>query len=186
MKKIIIALMLLFVLSPVFSSNGTEHVVFYRLGEKDPDAWNLLRKYFQAKGYSLTVYEGTSNLDRHIENVNKINRGTPGLFVALDFRIGDRNSVMVAVTGAKRERGSILSIEEVPAVHEIQSRECARSVAESFQKGPKELSLFPLLGVDMPGIFVKMECTREKISETFEAFYGGLQRYFARGTKNEN
>jgi hypothetical protein len=185
-RSVFFITLVLFSLVPLFCLYGAEHIVLYGVGEKDPGAWGLLRKYFQTKGYSLNIYDGTSNMERHIENVNSINRGKSGLLLAIDFHFGDGNDVLVAVAEGKRGRGNILSVEQVVAVHGDDSRECAKAVAGSFGRTAKELPLFPMMGVNMPGIFVKMECTKEKTLEMLGTLDEGLRRYFARGAKNEN
>jgi hypothetical protein len=174
---------IIFLLLPFFHSQAGEHVVLYRIGEKDPVAWNLLSKYFTSKGYNVSTYEGTDSLEKHIENVNRINKGKGSLLLAIDFNIGETNHVLIAITDAKKGKGNVLAIEEVPAIHESNSKELATLLASSFNRGVKQLPLFPLLGVDMPGIFLRMECTKEKAGEMLNKLHDSLQKYFRRGIK---
>jgi len=176
---------LVFLLFPFFCSHGEEHIVFYRFGTKDPVAWNQLRKYFVTKGYRISFYDGADNLEEHVENVNRINGLNASLLIAMDYGIGDKNRSMVAVTTAKKGRGNILAIDEVPAVHGAESRELANLVAGTFKKNVMELPLFPLLGVDMPGIFLWVESTPDRSTEVFDKLHDGLQKYLKRGRKNE-
>jgi len=155
-----------------------EQLVLYRIGEMDQPSWGLLRQYFIKKGYTLNIYESTGSIEKHIENANRINRGKRSLLLAVDFKIGEGNHVLVAVTEGKRGQGSILSIEEVSAAHLSESRECARIVASFFHKKVKEFPLLPLTGIDMPGIFVKIECTKDKTEDMLSPLHDGLQRYF--------
>ena len=179
MRRFIIILLLLL---PFFDSHAGEHIVLYRFGEKDPAAWSMLRKYFNSKGYSIITYEGTNDLERHVENVNKINRGKGTLLLAIDFSIRESHNVLIAVTNAQGGKGNILAIDEVPAVHAGKSKEFAMLVASSFNKNVKELPLFPLLGIDMPGIFLRIECTKEKVNETFDKLHASMQKYFKKDT----
>jgi hypothetical protein len=73
----------------------------------------------------------------------------------------------------------------MPAIYANESRELASSLASAFNKGIKEFPLFPLLGVDMPGVFLKITYTHEKTLEVFNKLHEGMQRYFKRGMKDE-
>lgn len=181
-KRLLVVAFLLF---PFFCSHAEEHVVFYRFGTKDQIVWNQLGKYFVTKGYRVSFYDGADNLERHVENVNRINRLNASLLIAMDYNIGDKNRLMVAVTTAKKGKGNILAIDEVPAAHGAESRELASLVAGVFKTNVKELPLFPLLGVDMPGIFLGVESTPDRSTEIFDKLHESLQKYFKRGRKDE-
>jgi len=181
----VIALILLFVFFPVFCSHGGEHIVLYRLGAKDPVAWEQLRKYLGTRGYATSMYDGTNSIEKHVENVNKLNKLKASAFLAMDFGVGEKNQVMVAVTTATRGKGNILAIEEMPALYANESRELASSVASAFDKGVKEFPLFPLLGVDMPGIYLRITCTPDKTGEVFQKLHEGIRKYFKRGIQDE-
>lgn len=179
----LLALLLLFF--PVFCSHGGEHIVLYRLGMKEPVAWDQLRRYLGAKGYKISMYDGPDNIEKHVENVNKINKLKASALIAMDFGAGEKNQIIVAVTTPKKGRGNILAIEEMPALYANESRELATSLASVFNKGVKEFPLFPLLGVDMPGVFLKIGYTPDTTNEVFEKLHEGMQRYFQRGMKDE-
>jgi hypothetical protein len=181
----IVILVLLFLFFPVFCSHGGEHIVLYRLGVKDPVAWEQLRKYLGTKGYKISMYDGTDNIEKHVENVNKINKLKASVLIAMDFGAGEKNQIIVAVTTPKKGKGNILAIEEIPALYANESRELATSLASVFNKGVKEFPLFPLLGVDMPGVFLKIGYTPDKTNEVFEKLHEGMQKYFKRGMKDE-
>lgn len=182
-------LILLCVLFPFFYSHAADHIVLYNTGEKDEAAWGTLKKYFDSKGYNVSIYEKASNLEKHLEKVNMMNRTNASLMLALDFRIGEKNDVFVAVTDVKQGSGRIfsriLTIEEIPGQYIELSMEFAKYVASSFGKTVKELPLFPLLGVAMPGIFLRMECTKDKVDEMLNILNDSLQKYFKRSIKNE-
>ena len=181
----IVLLVLLFLFFPVFCSHGGEHIVLYRLGMKEPVAWDQLRRYLGAKGYKISMYDVPDNIEKHVENVNKINKLKASALFAMDFGAGEKNQIIVAVTTPKKGKGNILAIEEIPALYANESRELATSLASVFNKGVKEFPLFPLQGVDMPGVFLKIGYTPDKTNEVFEKFHEGMQKYFKRGMKDE-
>jgi hypothetical protein len=181
--KVFIVLVCIFF--PLFCSFAGEHIIFYRTGEKDQNAWSLLKKYFDSKGYNVSIYEKPETFEKHLENANRINKTNASLMWAIDFRIGDKNDVFVAVTNSIKGNGKFLTIDEVPAQHIVRSTEFAKCAASSFGKTVKELPLFPLLGIDMPGVFLIMECTKDKTGEALNTLNDCLQKYFMRGIKNE-
>ncbi|HNS77599.1 MAG: hypothetical protein WBJ54_11800 [Syntrophorhabdus sp.] len=178
-------LIVIFFFAPVFYSHGNEHIVFYRLGAKDGVAWDQLKRYLGAKGYRISIFDGADNIEKHVEIVNRINKLKASAFLAMDFGVGEKDQVMVAITRAKRGKGTILAIDELPALYANESRELSSSLASVFDKGIKEFPLFPLLGVDMPGVFLKISFTPEKTLEVFARLHEGMQRYFKRGMKDE-
>ncbi len=165
-------------------SYADEHFVIYRMGEKDQAAWNMFRKYFSAKGYDMSYYDGADSIDKHIENANKINRSNGTVFLAIDLVFGGTNNILVAATNARRGKGNIPDIDEVPAIHINNSMELATMIAAPFNKKIKKMPLFMVLGIDMPGIFLRLESPRDKAGEIFDRLHEGLQKYVKRG-KNE-
>jgi hypothetical protein len=182
MKAFLTVLLLIFSLS---SAHAGEQIPLYCAGEKDQASWNILKKYFDSKGYNVSIYEKTDNLEKHLENANRINKTGASLMLVMDFRMGDKNDVFAAITNAKKGKGKIPSIEEVPGQYVELSAEVAGCVATPFRKTVKELPLFPLLGVDMPALFLRIECTKEKADEMLNVVNDCLQKYFQRGKKNE-
>jgi hypothetical protein len=178
MKAFLTVLLLIFSLS---AAHAGEQFALYCAGEKDQPSWNILKKYFDSKGYNVSIYEKTDNLEKHLENANRINKTGASLMLVMDFRIGDRNDVFAAITNAKKGKGRILSIEEVPGQYVELSAEVAGCVATPFRRTVKELPLFPLLGIDMPALFLRIECTKEKAEETLNVVNDCLQKYFQRG-----
>lgn len=180
-----IACFLFCLLVPTFYSHGGEHIVLYRLGTKDPATWDQWRRYLGTKGYRISMFDGSDTIEKHIDNVNKINKIGASVFIAMDLGISDQNRAVIAVTTAKKGKGNILAIDEIPALHANDSRELATSLASMFNKGVKEIPLFPLLGVDIPGVYMKIEYTPDKTNEVLEKFHEGMQRYFRRGKNDE-
>lgn len=180
-----IVTVLIFVLAPVFYSHGSEHIVLYRLDTNDPVSWEQLKRYLGAKGYRVSTFDGTDNLEKHVENVNKINKLKASAFIAMDFGVSDQNRTVIAVTTAKKGKGTIMSIDEVPALYANESRELATSLAFVFSKDVKEIPLFQLLGVDIPGVYMKINFLPDRTKEILEKFHEGMRRYFKRGMNNE-
>jgi hypothetical protein len=178
-----IGMLLIFILFS--SSYAGESIPLYCAGEKDQASWNFLKKYFDGKGYNVTIYEKTDNLEKHLENANKINKTGASLMLVMDFRMGEKNDVFAAVTNAKKGKGRILAIDEIPGQYVDISAEVAGCVATPYRRTVKELPLFPLLGVDMPALFLRIECTKEKADEMLNVVNDCLQKYFQRGKKDE-
>jgi hypothetical protein len=145
----------------------------------------MFRKYFSAKGYNLSYYDGADTLEKHIENVNKINRSKGTAFLAIDLAAGDAGRTFIAVSNAQKGKGNIPEIDEVPAMHINNSMELATTIAAPFNKKIKRLPLFMLLGIDMPGLFMRLESHRDKMGEVFDRLHEGLQKYAKRGKTDE-
>ena len=175
----------IFLLFPFFYSHGEEHIVLYRFGTRDPGVWDQLRKHLGGKGYKVSMYEGADNLEKHIENVNRINRLRASLLLAMDFSVGAKNQYLVAVTTAKRGTGNILAIDEVPSLYGNLSRELAGLLAGAYGGTVKEFPLFPLLGVDMPGVYLNIECTPDQTGQVLDKLSSSLQKYFRKGKNDE-
>ena len=62
--------------------------------------------------------------------------------------------------------GRFLAIDEIPARFARESDRLAASVAAPFGVKVKHLPLFPLLGVNMPGIVVKLEFDQGETTRT--------------------
>jgi hypothetical protein len=115
-----------------------------------------------------------------------------GVFVGIEFTFGEGRQVMVAMAEPAKEgiggSGSesagyqrlLWRVDELPAKHEIQSKRLADLVASPFQVKVKRLPLFPLLGVDMPGVFVSIECKKEDAWSLLVMLDQALQKYYKR------
>jgi hypothetical protein len=175
-------LVLLLLLSHVCAG---EQIAFIRMGDKDPAVWNSVKRYMSGMGYGITFYDGAMNLDGQVETANRINRSGAALTIALDLTIGEKETVFVGISSAKKGKGSILALDEVPAVHEALSREAAGQVASVMGVKVREIPLFPLLGLDMPAFFLRLGCPKAAVEERFDALHRGLESYYKRGVKNE-
>jgi len=177
-KFILIIICLLF---PLFSVYSADSIVIYRMSDKSEPIWNLFKKSFDSKGYNMSIYEKTDNINKHLENLNRINRTNVSLMLAVDLRTDEKTDVFVAVTDAKRGTGRFRTIEEVAGQHTGDSMILAKEIATSFGKNVKELSLFPLLGIDVPGIFIRIECKNEQLNEILNKLHESIQKFIKRG-----
>ena len=171
---------------PFFCSYGAQHIVLYHVGEKDPAALSMLRKQLAGKGFTVSAFDGVNTIEKQVELANRINRLRAALFIALDFSFGEEEeepAVTIAVTNAKRKADKVLAIEDVPGVYAASSREFADLVAESFNRKVLELPLFPLLGIDMPGVFLRIECPKDDAGDVLGKLSESMQKYFGKGKK---
>lgn len=168
------------------SCYAAEHIVLYRLGERDAPHWESCRKHLQKKGYRVSMYDGAGTIEKQVENVNRINRERAVALVALDLRAGTKNRAVVAVDNAKAEKSRFLTIREIPALHAAESRQMATALAGSFRTFVKELPLFPLLGIDLPGLFLHVEYVPENLPAALEMLSDGLNKYFGRSAPDES
>ena len=176
----------LFLLVPLFSVFARDNIVFYQTGEQDPALWNGLKKYFTNKGYGALVYGGATGIEQQIQIANKINREKASVFLALELVPSEKESLFVAVSQATRGKGKILEIDELPAAHGSDSEELALSIAAPFGVKVKRFPVFAFLGIDMPTVFLRVDCPKDRTGETFNKLNEGLQKYFNRGAKDED
>lgn len=184
------ALVVVLIIACAIPCYGGNNLIFYQLG-RDDDAAKVLKGYFEGKGYGVTIYPGESTLEKHVEKVNSINRQAQAVFIAARFLKGEKERVLVASTPGKRLPGGeegqdlFVSAQDVPVRLAAESKRLADAIALSLQTRPVSMPLFPLLGVDMPGIFLLIEYRPERLKEMFAALEEGLQKYFRRDRKNE-
>jgi hypothetical protein len=185
MRRISI-LVCIFLLIPLFSLQARDNIVFYQMGDRDPALWSALKKYFAGKGYGVSIYEDADSIEKQIQNVNKISKEKAVVFLAVELVPSEKEGIFVAISKTKKGKGSILEIDEVPAVHSTDSEDLALSIAAPFGVKIKRLPLFVFLGIDMPGAFLKIDCPKDKTGEIFNRLNEGLQKYLNRGVKDEN
>jgi len=179
-------LVCIFLLMPFFSLQARDNLVFCQMGDRDPALWSVLKKYFTGKSYGVSIYEGADSIEKQIQNVNKISKEKAVVFLALDLIPSEKEGIFVAMSKTKEGKGSILEIDEVPAAHRTDSEDLALSVAAPFGAKIKRLPLFVFLGIDMPGVFLKIDCPKDKTGGVFNRLNEGLQKYLNRGVKDEN
>lgn len=179
-------MVMLLMVMPFFSSSAAEHIVLYRMGDRSSGEWNSLKKTLNKKGYKVSMYDVPVTFERHVENANRINKEKATLVIAVELDIGNVTRAFVATSTARKGKGKFHTMEEVPAIHENRSREAATQVATLFGAKAKVVPLFPLLGVNMPGFFIRMEHTKDGGENMFNTLEEGLGKYFARSDKNES
>lgn len=185
MKQILL-LLCIFLLLPFFSVHGRENIIFYQVGERDPALWSGLKRYFSNKGYGVSTYEGANTLEKLIQNANKINKEKAALLLALELVPSEKEDIFVAISNAKKGKGAILEIDEVPATHGTESEDLATFIAAPFTKKVKRLPLFVFLGIDLPQVFLRINCPADQSGITFDKLHNGIQNYLKRGATNEN
>jgi hypothetical protein len=173
-------LVLSFCVSYVHAAGNS--IILCRIGDATPQAWTTLRQYFEDKGYQVTFYQGEATVERHVEKVSGLNRGPGAIFLAVELVPASRPRVMVAVTDARKGEGRFLTIDQVPDRFARESEKLAAFVAAPFKVKVKRLPLFPLLGINMPGVFVRMQFKEGEVEDGAKKLYAGVDRYFAERT----
>lgn len=181
-RCLLLVLILSPICMPVFAS---EHIVLYTIGEKKTPETDAAKRYLEKKGFKISIYPLKNTLERHIENINKINNQKASMLIALNIEVSDDEGCFVAVSDAKKTTGIFQAIEDIPGIHGESSRELASSIASSFSVKVKELPLFPLIGADMPGVFVYIMTKKDAVNIALERLYVGIDSYLKRGKRNE-
>jgi hypothetical protein len=175
----IIVLCAIMTLLPVPSVHAAgKSVVLCKIGDSAPEAWSYLRQYIEGKGFQVTLCEDEATIEGHVEMVNSINRGPGRIFLAVELVPAARTYVMVAMTDAKKGEGRFLTIDQIPEQFAGESERLAGSIADPFKVKVKHLPLFPLLGVNMPGVFVRMQFKEGEFEDGVNKLYSGIERYY--------
>jgi hypothetical protein len=178
---------------------GADSLVVYQVGAKEQQSWTVFKDFFREKGYDVFFHQDETTLEKHLERIGKINRGPAKFFLAMELVFGEDGSVLVAMTDQKGSEGSqggslnplsesgnrFLTIDELPAKYASESGRLAEAVAASFNVKVKHLSLFPLVGVDMPGIFLRIGCKQDKAREMLGLLHRSIQTYLRRDVSHE-
>jgi hypothetical protein len=199
------------VAQPCFAADS---FVLYQVGVKELQSWSLARDFFKEKGYDVLYQLGETTIEKHLEKMGKINRGPAKFLLALEFVSGDDAGVLVAMTDQKAAEGGppaepgkpsasrignglttftldghagnkFLAVDELPGKYAADSGRLAEGIAGSFKVKVKHLPLFPLLGADMPGIYLWIECRQDKVGEMLGLLHGGIQNYLRRDVPHE-
>ena len=171
----------------------------YQVGAKEQQPWILFKDFFKEKGYDVLFHQGEMTLEKHLERVGKINRGPAKFLLVMELVFGEEGSVLVAMTDQKRADSPqgvtgdlqpgggnrFLTVDELPARHASESRRLAEAAAASFNVKVKQVSLFPLIGVDMPGILLRIECKQDKARQMLGLLHGSIQNYLRRDVSHE-
>ena len=185
MKRVLLFIcMMVFV--PTSFLWGRENIALYQMGKSDPALVAAAKKYFLAKGYGVSIYEGVDSLEKQVQTATKINRERGLFFLALEIVPSETENVFVAVSNAKKGKGGLLSnIEEVPGTHVVDSEALAGAVADIFGKKVKKLPLLAFLGIDRPGLFLRIDVPEDKADILFGKLNIGIENYLKRGVLNE-
>lgn len=184
-------LSVLFIAILFTSCYAEDNLVFYNTGKRDPAAWGELKEYFSSRSYAVSFYQGDGAMERHLEKAARINAIRSAVFVGMEFTFGEEKHVMVVMapdgggtTGMRTEldgrRRVLWGVDELSAKHEAQSKRLAELVAAQFQVAVKKMPLFPLVGVDMPGIFVSIQCNKEEAGSLLTMLDAALKKYYRR------
>ncbi|HOL06094.1 MAG TPA: hypothetical protein PLM23_08505 [Syntrophorhabdaceae bacterium] len=177
-RHLFLILILCIICPPVFAS---ERIIFYTTAERKTPEMDAAKRYLEKKGLKVSIYPGANSLETHIENINKMNKEKARALIVLNIEITEGEGCFVAVSNAKKTSGIFQVIDDLPGVYMEKSRELASSIASSFNVKVKELPLFPLIGADMPGIFVYIMTKKDGINIALERLYVGIDNYLKRG-----
>lgn len=158
-----IYVLLLILFLPSFSFCQT--VYLYRIGEGDQGLWNTLFSCMRKEKIDFRVYRFRPSLHEHLRCANDVNTQGKGLFLALELSHNPESKIFVGIFSPRKGSGRFLKIDEVPSLHYQSSICVAEKVAKRYGTRVAKLPLFPLLGIDMPGIFISAKCSKEKIAD---------------------
>lgn len=169
--------------SPLFCA---DQIVLVQTGNKDAALWTGFKKYLAGKGYAVSIHEAADTMEKQVETANRINKEKGRFMLVMEMLPSPGGTdVFVAVSNAKKGRGRILEIEEITGSHIAQSEELAALIASRFQKKVKAIPLFALLGIDMPGVFLRLSVQKDRALEAFDMLHDGMANYLKRGIKDE-
>jgi hypothetical protein len=133
------------VLFPACARAGASEnaIVLYRIGEGGQEAWAVLRQRLTEAGFSFIVVQGETDIERHVEKVNRVNKPPWKAFLAIELLPGQKSGVLVARSNAKKDDGRFVPIERVPARSARESDRLATAVAAPFRAKVRHLPLFP-------------------------------------------
>jgi len=164
---------------------AADNIVLVHAGTRDAALWNGFKKYLTNKGYVISSYEAADTMEKQVETANRINREKAKFMLVLELVPSDAADAFVAVSDAKKGKGMILEVDEVPGSQIGRSEELATSIAAQFQKKVKAIALFALLGIDMPGVFLRLDVPKDRPVEAFNKLHDGILNYMKRGIKDE-
>jgi hypothetical protein len=171
----------LFLLAAVQPLCAAEHIILSRAGTGDDAMWNSFRKYLAGKGFTMSVYNTPDSMEKQVETANRVNKEKAIFMLSVELVPSDGTDAFIAVSNAKKGKGLILNVDEVPGSHASRSGELASSIAAAFQRKVKAIPLFMFLGIDMPGALVRLEVEKTRPGDAFDKLHEGLLNYMKRG-----
>lgn len=186
-SKILMGLPLfLFIFS--FHIFASDHIIVYNTSDRFAEI-NLLKRYLEKNKLKVSVYSKVDSMERHIDNLNKINNSNASFLIALNIELEDKEEFYIAIPDIKgmpsKAQGRFNFIEEIPVKYEKDFKELAMAVASSFNTKIKTMPIFCAVGLEMPCIFVSITTKKDNMNMAFERLYGGIKSYLTRGEKNE-
>jgi hypothetical protein len=138
----------------------------------------FLSRALEAKGCPVIPFQGDTAIEGHIEKASAINQSAAKLFIAFQFVPSENGRrVTVIKTQAKKGTGNFLAIDEIPGKYAEDSNRLAYAIADSFSVKVKQMPLFPLLGINMPGIFLRLEANERELGDFASRLCGGIEKY---------
>ena len=142
-----------------------------------------LGKALGFKGYTVEIIQGETEIDKHVEKADKINRGGGAVLLAVEVIPSEKSRVMVAAaTEAPKGEGRFLSITEISSRFSQESGRLAACLAAPFETKVTHLPLFPLLGVSMPGVALRLELKTGDNDQAVSKITEGIEKYFSERT----
>jgi hypothetical protein len=161
------------------SASGAGYVIaLYKIGDAGATVVPSLSRALEAKGFPLMVIQGDTAIEGHVEKASAINRSAANICIAFQFIPADKERrITVVKTQSKKGNGSFLTISEVPGKFAEESNRLAYAIADSFSVKVKQMPLFPLLGINMPGILLRLEANEKELGDFANKLCGGIEKF---------
>ncbi len=165
----------LFFLLALGEANGN-HLYLYFVSPPDGELRQVFLNALKRDGIEFSLCMGSKNLEEHLIKVGEINSKSKGVFLALEMKRAKKRGMFVATFKPKKAEGKILRIDEIPYVHLHSSMKLAHYVASSYGKKVVRLPLFPLLGVDMPALYLRLQGGKEDMEFAATVIAEGIKK----------
>ncbi len=164
-------------------AEARDNVILIQTGTQDAALWNGLKRFLTVQGYGISSYEAAATIEQQIQNANRINKEKNAVLLLLELVVSSTEGVFIAVPQANKGKGKILEIDEVQSVQTTSSEALAGIMTEQFGSRVRKVPLFSSIGIDMPAVFLRIDCPREKTREVYQKLADGLRKYFDRSDK---
>jgi hypothetical protein len=177
----VLTVLFLVILSTTVRAAGPA-IVLYRVGDSGQDIVASVTRALEAKGFSVILIQGETTVERHVEKISIANRSPAKIFIAFQFVPSEKiRRVTVVKTLSKKGNGNFLTINEVPGKFADESNSLAYAIADSFTVKVKQMPLFPLLGVNMPGLFLRLEAKESDLADFATKLSASLEKFMKKG-----
>lgn len=143
---------------------GRDCIVLYKINGTE-EIYGGFKKLCETEGIMLKTFDAFKNIERQVENAEKINAEDCLLFVASSVRHSKENAFVLAIPEAEKSSGLFLSVEDISSLYIETSKKIAGYLSEEFHVKVKRLPLFPFLGIKLPAIFLLIRYEDEKFPE---------------------